>query len=125
MAQGYQLYGARGIAVCETWHDFMTFYTDLGPRPSSRHSLERKNNAHGYTPDNCIWATALVQSRNTRRNILITYNGITQCLQQWSLSTGILADTIGRRLKHGWPIKEALTLMPSHSNKSKALFKSP
>lgn len=110
--KAYPRYGGRGITVYEPWHDFMTFYADMGPRPTAQHSLERLDNDQGYNPTNCVWATPPVQSRNTRRNNLITFNGITQCLADWSITTGIKRVTIFGRLRKGWTVKDALTITP-------------
>src|SRR5690606_26593041 len=41
----YEDYGGRGITVCERWRrSFLAFYTDMGRRPSARHTIERKDN---------------------------------------------------------------------------------
>lgn len=48
-----------GVRVCEEWRkDFMAFYNYMGPRPSTKHSLDRYPNAKGhYEPGNVRWAT--------------------------------------------------------------------
>lgn len=66
-------YYDRGITVCDRWYmspnnkdAFLNFYSDMGKRPSPKHSIERINNNKGYSPDNCKWALPLEQRHNTR-----------------------------------------------------------
>lgn len=64
-------YGARGIEVCREWReDFWQFVNDMGPRPSSEHQIERKENDGPYAAWNCKWATVLEQARNRRTTML-------------------------------------------------------
>src|SRR5215472_16362454 len=61
----YKFYGARGIRVCERWHNYDNFYLDMGERPEGL-TLERKDGDKNYELENCEWATPAVQFQNTR-----------------------------------------------------------
>ncbi len=75
---GFQNYGGRGIVVCKRWRiSFESFLADVGPRPTSSHSLDRLDTNLGYGPKNCRWATKAEQSANTRRSKLWVINGQT------------------------------------------------
>jgi hypothetical protein len=66
----YRNYGGRGISVCSEWrHSFDKFYTDMGKRPSSKHSIDRIENNGNYEPNNCRWTTEKVQQNNKRNNV--------------------------------------------------------
>jgi hypothetical protein len=108
---GYPSYGGRGIIVCDRWrNDFMAFYSDMGPRPSPGHSVERKDNDGPYSPDNCIWATRSEQQSNKRNSKLIEAFGKRQTASAWARETGIRRNLIFMRvIKYGWPAERALT----------------
>jgi hypothetical protein len=63
----YAKYGGRGITVCKEWSEsFESFALDMGFPPTTKHTLDRKNNNEGYSKDNCRWATRTEQCLNRR-----------------------------------------------------------
>jgi hypothetical protein len=62
----FKYYGARGITICERWSIYENFLTDMGRRPSAKHSIDRINNDGNYEPGNCHWATRSEQMKNRR-----------------------------------------------------------
>lgn len=112
----YRHYGGRGIAVCERWlgpEGFRNFLTDMGKKPSPKHSLDRIDNDRPYSPENCRWATQKDQVRNSGRVRLVTIGEETQAVAAWAEHYGIKIHTVYNRLKRGWPIEIALST-PSH-----------
>ena len=113
--ENYANYGARGITVCKRWlNRYENFRQDMGQRPKGA-SLHRIDNDKGYTPENCKWTDVGLQSNNKRSNRYITYNGITQTLQQWSRKTGLRREMIARRLNSGWSVEKALSSPPIYA----------
>jgi hypothetical protein len=104
----YPYYGGSGITVCERWLEFPNFLADMGEKPTGK-SIERRNYRIGYEPKNCCWATLKEQARNRRSNRLITLDGVTRTIAEWSEQTGIRQSTISWRLQAGRSAEEALS----------------
>lgn len=104
----YARYGGRGIKVCERWHRFESFIADMGPRPDASHTLDRVNNDGNYEPNNCRWATRKEQAINTSTNRLLTVNGRTLCVMEWSRVSGVSHRTIRSRLRLGMSAQDAV-----------------
>lgn len=97
----FRYYGERGIIVCEAWQSFETFAADMGQAPD-RYTLERKDNSRGYEPNNCKWATRKEQARNTRRNVIIKYQGRMMTVSEACELSGIKVPTVFNRIALGW-----------------------
>jgi hypothetical protein len=108
-SKDFKRYGALGIKVCRRWLVYENFIADIGPRPGPEYSIDRfPNNAGGYGPDNCRWATSREQGNNRRSNTYLTVDGRSQTISNWSLELGLRSDTICARLKRGWSTRDAL-----------------
>lgn len=107
----YPRYGGRGIKVCKRWReDFEAFRTDMGPRPSALHSIDRINVNGNYEPKNCRWATPKQQGNNTRRNHYVTVRGKRMTLAQAVDQYGGVYGTVKWRIYQGQSVEEALRI---------------
>ena len=112
-------YKDRGIFVCSQWrHDPAQFFNDMGPRPKGM-TLERINNAKGYSPDNCAWVPMKTQQNNKRTNIFLEFQGVRRTISQWAQSIGMSKSTLSFRLNKGMSVEEALT-KPIDTSRSRA-----
>lgn len=106
-------YGAVGITVCQEWLSFSRFLSDMGERPIGA-TIDRIENSKGYHKGNCRWLSLSGQCRNRTSNRILTINGVSKCLVEWSEESGIDQDTIGARLKRGWS-EEKSVFAPLHT----------
>lgn len=107
----FQHYGGRGIRVCDRWRvSFARFLLDMGPRPTTRHSLDRIDNDRDYGPGNCRWSTQRTQQRNRSNNHRLCVAGFELTLAEWGERGGISPSLIKDRLARGWAAEEAVAL---------------
>jgi len=102
-------YGARGISVCERWlESFLSFLDDVGERPSSSHSIDRRDNDGNYEPGNCYWATKTEQARNTRSNLTFDVAGERMSLIEITERCNLPYKRIHLRLQRGKGLEDAV-----------------
>lgn len=104
----YKHYGGRGIVICERWQKFANFFTDMGPRPTPTHSIDRIDNNKGYSPDNCRWATRSEQANNKSVNRRLEIRGQIKTRAEWAALAGICHRTLITRLRKGWTPEKAV-----------------
>ncbi len=120
-AKDYAAYGGRGIVVCGGWKSsFAAFLEDMGERPSSDHSIDRKDGDGNYScghceecvekswPANCRWATRAEQRRNQKDVRFLEFRGDRLCLKDMAEKYGMRKGVLHSRLEAGWSLQEAL-----------------
>lgn len=111
----YSMYGGRGISVCSRWlgaDGFWNFVSDVGEKPFAGASIDRIDPNGNYEPSNCRWATPKEQGGNTRSNRLMTLDGVTKTMSDWSRDIGINLQTLSNRVSSGWSDSDALSNIP-------------
>jgi hypothetical protein len=106
--KSYADYGGRGIKVCDRWHTYENFRSDMGERPLGL-QLDRINNDGNYEPGNCRWVTPKENSNNRRNSRRIDYAGASMSVEEWAKVIGIPYTTLSKRVSDGWDYERALT----------------
>lgn len=95
----FKFYGARGVCVTPEWEKFENFYRDMGPRPSSAHSIERMDSNGNYEPSNVYWATKDQQNRTQRSTLLVSIDEMSEPMGEWGRLLGIDRSSAWTRSK--------------------------
>jgi len=105
--KSWNLYGQRGIKVCDRWKLFENFLADMGERPDGM-TLDRFPDQNGnYEPKNCRWATPKQQAQNRRGNIFVEYQGERLVIAEACRRANIRRGLVMRRIEIGWNIQLA------------------
>lgn len=116
----YENYGALGVTVCEEWRAsivaFASWAMSNGYDPKK--TIDRKNPAGNYTPDNCQWATPKEQGLNKRDTKFVTIFGIRKPLATWAEDIGIRPSGLKYRLLNNWPDEELISPKDHHRKRA-------
>ena len=122
----YPDYGGRGICICPEWTDFAAFYAHVltllpdGMTDIPKHlTIERKDTDGHYEPSNVILATRTQQNRNTRRNHLVTVDGVTKSIAEWAEVKGVPYYIPLQRIHNGWDPALAVTTPMKYRRKKR------
>jgi len=106
----YKDYGGRGITIYQEWisdsTSFIKWALENGYQPGLQ--LDRKDNNGSYNPDNCRFVTNKINSRNTRKINLYTYNEASKTLGEWAEVFNVTKELIRGRLRRGWSFQDAI-----------------
>jgi len=117
--QNYKNYCGRGISIYDEWNNFEVF-KEWALENGYKDGLEidRIDFNGDYTPKNCRWVTEREQQNNRRNNINYIIDGEKHTITEWARVFRININTVKKRIKLGWGIKDALT-MDIDKNKGK------
>ena len=100
----YPDYGGRGIAVCDEWLSIEGFVASAPKGRLANLTLDRIDNDGDYTPQNCHWASRIIQGNNKRNNVLIDHNGEIKTAAQLARDLDLPRATIYGRIRRGMPL---------------------
>lgn len=106
----YKNYGAKGIKICNEWLNNPKVFYDwaINNGYEERLTIDRINNNGDYEPNNCRWTDWETQMRNTKHNIIINYQGETNCVKYFIDKYKLNQFAIYSRLKRNWSVKDAI-----------------
>ena len=109
-SEAYHYYGGKGIVVCKEWNDDYSAFKDWAISNGYKDNLtiDRIDSNGNYCPDNCRWATKMVQANNRTNNCTVEYNGEQLTIAQLARETGVPYRTIYYRLKANWGVQRAV-----------------
>ena len=93
----YKYYGAKGIGYCEKWKTFDGFWDDMANGYSDNLTLDRIDNASGYSKDNCAWRN--YSQQNANRSGCFEWEKSSLHVRR---NAKVSQSTVYRRKRKGW-----------------------
>ena len=114
----YNIYGGRGIKVCDEWKSFIKF-CNWAKANGYREDLtiDRIDNDGDYCPANCRWATAIEQCRNRSCTLKVVFEGQMRTVYEVSTLVGMDYYFLRSRLRRGMNIDDAINQPKKTHNK--------
>lgn len=106
--KSYHNYGGRGITYPKKWESYQGFKEDMEETYKKGLTIDRINNNESYSKENCRWLDRKTQCNNMRKNVLITYQGITLTSTQWAEKLGLQECTLKSRRLRGWTLERMM-----------------
>jgi hypothetical protein len=118
-SSSYKYYGAKGVKMCDEWlNSMVTFYDWLhkngydNTAPFGKFTVDRINSDGDYSPENCRLTTLKEQCYNRSSNNMVTYNGETKTISEFSRQYNLNINTLKKRIKN-WGICDKTFLYPA------------
>lgn len=129
-SKDYPNWGGRGIKVCTRWNEsFEAFLSDMGLRPSDKHSIDRIDSNGNYEPSNCRWATLAEQGSENRRGLVSVcidgkhYSSLKEACNAYGMPYTTVFDRIKRGISVEVAIKTPVRKLPNQRTRDSYLRK--
>lgn len=102
----FKWYGAKGIFICDEWHQFMSFRTwALTNGYADNLSIDRINPKGIYEPSNCRWQTQKQQMNNVSSNKILYFEGKKYTQSEFADNFNLSYHTVTNRIRLGWELE--------------------
>ena len=109
-SQNFKYYGGKGVSVCDEWRNNSQAFYDWAMTHGYKDglTLDRIDNDGNYEPSNCRWVTMKEQDNHRSNNVILTLNGESHTIPEWSEILGIKQHVIRNRINRGWSVENTL-----------------
>jgi len=120
-SKSYKDYGAKGIKVCDEWHEAKQFITwALKNGYAEGLEIDRRDVNGDYSPSNCRWVSRLQNANNKGNNRIFCINGRNMTMAEIARENGIKYKLLHKHLNKGMSIEDAIKRQKE--NEQKRLF---